>query len=367
MRGTMKRIRWLAMLGLVALGFAACAEAGEDGEGIKGCFVTDLQGVDDRSFNAAGWAGVTGAAEAGYIQNDPGPPTNPLLLESATRDDYQPNIDACAEGGASHIVTNGFELGPATEINAAAHPDLKFTIVDYAFSDADFNPIDLDNVRELVYQTDQAAFAAGYLAAGVTQSGVVGTYGGLNIPTVSIFMDGLARGVAHYNEVKGADVAVVGWDVATQEGSFTGSFDPTDPAVVSTCQSLLDEGADIILPVGGIINLPCGTEILTRGVEAALIGVDVDAFVAMPADFQDLWLVTITKAITEQVTRSLQEDSEGSWSNGNFVGDLSNDGVGLSEYHSWADRVPDELHAEVQQILEDIKSGTIDASFFEVG
>jgi basic membrane protein A len=364
-----RRVGWLALVGLASLVFAACAGGGGGGgEGIKGCFVTDLQGVDDRSFNAAGWKGVTDAAEAGYIQNDPGPPTNPLLLESSTRDDYQPNIDACIDAGATHIVTNGFELGPTTQTNAEANTDLKFTIVDFAFNsgEPDFAPVDIDNVRELVYQTDEAAFAAGYLAAGVTQTGIIGTYGGLNIPTVSIFMDGLTRGVAHYNQVKGTDIRVIGWS-QRQEGSFTGSFDPTDPAVVSTCQSLLDEGADIILPVGGIINLPCGTEIQTRGVEAALIGVDVDAFVAMPSEFQDLWLTTITKALSSQVTLSLQNDSEGSWTNGNYVGNLANDGVGLSEYHSWADRVPDELNTEVQQLLEDIKNGKIDASFFQVG
>lgn len=350
------KTRILAAFTAIGLVVAACGGGGgAAGEGITACFVTDLQGVDDRSFNAAGWKGVTDAATAGFVAADP------VLLESATRDDYQPNIDACLAAGATHVVTNGFELGDATKVNAEANADVKFTIVDFSYDP------DIANVRELVYQTDEAAFAAGYLAAGVTASGKVGTYGGLNIPTVSIFMDGYARGVAHYNEVNGTAIEVLGWDVATQEGSFTGSFDPTDPAVVSTCEGLLDEGADIILPVGGIINLPCGTAIQSRGLDAALIGVDVDAFDAMPAEYQDLWLVTITKALSLQVTRSLEEDSTDSWSPGGQVGSLSNDGVGLSGYHTWADRVPAELDAEVQQILADIKAGTIDASNFQVG
>ena len=74
--------------------------------------------------------------------------------------------------------------------------------------------------------------AAGYLAAGVTQTGVVGTYGGVDIPTVTIFMDGLARGVAHYNEVKGTDVTVLGWEPGNPDAAImTGTFDPGDPAV----------------------------------------------------------------------------------------------------------------------------------------
>jgi basic membrane protein A len=329
--------------------------AGDEVTAVKACFVTDLQGVDDRSFNAAGWTGVTDAEAAGFVLADP------ILLESSTAEDYQPNIEQCLSQGAEHIVTNGFELGDATKTNAEANPDINFTIVDFGYDP------DIPNVRELVYQTDEAAFAAGYLAAGVSQSGIVGTYGGLNIPTVSIFLDGYARGVAHYNELKGTDVQVIGWDIEAQDGSFTGSFDPADPAVRSLCESMLDEGADIILPVGGIINLPCGTAIQDRGIDAALIGVDVDAFEAMPPEFQDLWLVTIEKGISVQVTRSLEEDAHGTWTGGGVVGNLANDAVGLSDYHSWADRVPAELDAEVQQILADIKAGTIDASFFELG
>jgi basic membrane protein A len=330
-------------------------EAGGEVTPVKACFVTDLAGVDDRSFNAEGWRGVNDAVAAGFAQADP------ILLESDADTDYQPNIDQCLAQGSTHIVTNGFQLGPATQSNAEANPDVKFTIVDFGYDP------DVPNIRELVYQTDEAAFAAGYLAAGVTQTGVIGTYGGLNIPTVAIFLDGLARGVQHYNEVKGTDVRVVGWDIEAQEGSFTGTFDPADPAVRATCENILDEGADIMLPVGGAINLPCGTAIQDRGLEAALIGVDADAFFAMPEQYQDLWLVTIEKGIALSVTTSLQDDASGTWSSGGSVFSLANDGVGLSEYHSWADRVSPELDAEVQQILQDIKDGVIDASFFEVG
>ncbi len=321
---------------------------------ITTCLVTDLAGVDDRSFNAAAWQGVLDAETAGLAAADP------ILLESDDEADYQPNIDQCLSQGATHIVTVGFQLGDATATNAAANPDVKFTIVDFSYDP------DIANVRELVYQTDEAAFAAGYLAAGVSTSGVIGTYGGLNIPTVSIFMDGLARGVAHYNEVKGADVRVVGWDIDAQDGSFTGTFDPADPVVRATCESILDEGADIMLPVGGAINLPCGTAIQDRGIDAALIGVDQDAFNAAPAEYQDLWLTTIEKGIAIQVTRSIQQDAEGTWTAGGEVGNLTNDGVGLAEYHSWADRVPAELDGEVTQLLEDIKSGAINAANFTV-
>jgi basic membrane protein A len=325
------------------------------GDEVVACLVTDLAGVDDRSFNASAWQGVLDAVDAGFAAADP------ILLESDDEADYQPNIDQCLGQGATHVVTVGFQLGDATAANAPENPDVNWTIVDFSYDP------DIENVRELVYQTDEAAFAAGYLAAGVSESGIIGTYGGLNIPTVAIFMDGMARGVAHYNEVNGTDVRVIGWDVDAQDGAFTGTFDPADPTVRATCESQLDEGADIILPVGGAINLPCGTAIQDRGIDAALIGVDQDAFEAAPAEYQDLWLTTIEKAIALQVTRSIEDHANGEWSAGGEVGNLANDGVGLAPYHSWEDRVPDELDAEVQQILEDIANGDIDASNFPVG
>lgn len=319
-------------------------------EPVVTCLVTDLAGVDDRSFNAAAWQGVQDAEASGAAAADP------ILLESDEQADYAPNLDQCLAQGAQHIVTVGFELGDATATYAAENPDVTFTIVDFAYDP------EIPNVRGLIYQTDEAAFGAGYLAAGVSQSGIVGTYGGLNIPPVSIFMDGFAKGVNHYNEVNGAAVSVLGWDVEAQDGIFTQTFDPADPAVVAACEGLLDEGADVILPVGGAINLPCGTAIQTRGIDAALVGVDVDAFVAAPEDLQDLWLVSILKGIAIQVQRSVEDHAAGAWTPGVTVGALENDGVGLSEYHSWADRVSPELDAEVQQILADIASGTLDIS-----
>ena len=111
-----------------------------------------------------------------------------------------------------------------------------------------------------------------------------------------------------------------------------------------------------------MIGSVCGTAIQTRGIDAALVGVDVDAFVAAPEDLQDLWLVSILKGIAIQVQRSVEDHAAGAWTPGVTVGALANDGVGLSEYHSWADRVPPELDAEVQQILADIASGALSIS-----
>lgn len=358
----MKRLtRLVALLSVFALVVAACdgTDTSTTGEatGLKVCFVTDDAGVDDRSFNAAGWQGVNDAVASGAATSEG---EFPILLESTSEADYQPHIESCLEAGSEHIVTSGFKLFPATETFAAANPEVQFTIIDFG----SLGP----NVTGLQYQTDEGAFAAGYLAAGVTKTGIVSTYGGDNIPTVTIFMDGFARGVAHYNDVKGTDVQVLGWDVAAQQGTLTGTFNPAEPQVRATCESQLDEGADIILPVGGAINLPCGEAIIARGLDAALIGVDSDAYAAMPEQYQDLWLVTILKGIAIQTQRSIEAHAAGNPTGGtSTVGNLENGAIALSPYHSWEDRVPAELAAEVEQILEDIADGTITWEKFVVG
>jgi basic membrane protein A len=328
---------------------------------VKTCLVTDLAGVDDRSFNASAWQGVQDAMAAGYATADS------TYLESAGSADWQPNIDQFISQGCEHIVTVGFALGEVTASNAADNPDVIWTMVDNVLSDPDtFAPLALPNVRELVYQTDQAAFAAGYLAAGMSKTSTLCTYGGGNFPTVSIFMDGFTRGAAYYNEVKGTDVKVIGWDVDLKDGQFTGDF--TDMVLARQfAESQFQEGCDMSLPVGGAINLPAGDAINDLGLDAALIGVDADAYFAMDTKYQSVWLTTIEKAIAPFVTLAIQEQTEGTWTAGAFVGDLNNDGVGLSDYHDWDSRVSDELKAEVDQVLQDIKDGKIKADYTPVG
>ena len=392
----LKRSRWIAFVAVMALLFAACGTdeaeepaaeepvaeepaaeepaaeepaaeepaaeepaVEETAPAIKTCLVTDLAGVDDRSFNANAWQGVQDAVAAGYATEDS------FFLESAEAADWQPNIDQMVAQGCEHIVTVGFALGETTAINAQEHTDITWTMIDNVLTDENFAPLGLPNVRELVYQTDQAAFAAGYLAAGVSNTGVLCTYGGANFPTVAIFMDGFTRGAAHYNEVKGTAVEVKGWDVDLGDGLFTGSFTDMDLAR-STAESLFQENCDIIIPVGGAINLPAGDAINDGGLDAALIGVDVDAFVAMDERYASLWLTTVEKALAGLTTQSIQDHFEGTWTSGAYLGTLANDGVGLSDYHDWSDRVSDELAAEVDQLLADIEAGAIKADFVQV-
>jgi len=357
--------------GVVAvLGLAACgsddddSSGGEsaDGDALATCLVTDLAGVDDKSFNASAWQGVLDAIDAG----DAAPEPDSFFLESDTEADWQPNIDQMVDQGCEHIVTVGFALDAVTQENAQANTDITWTIVDVDFTDFETDPptdIVYDNVQELTFQTDEAAFLAGYVAASVSQSGVVGTFGGANFPTVSIFMDGLYWGVQAYNEANGTDVQVLGWDPANPDtGLFTGDFTDLDIAR-STAQSLLDEGADVIMPVGGQINLGAGAAMQDMGMGAtgdtfgALIGVDTDQFVTAP-EYADLWLTSVEKNIALDVSLSIGEAAAGTFEGGNQRGFLSNEGVGISDFHDFDAIVSDETKAEVDELRQAIIDGT---------
>ena len=202
------------------------------------CEVSDTGGIDDRSFNQNAWEGLQRAEQELGISIK--------FLESSTEEDYARNIQQFINEGCDLIVTVGFLLGDATKEFAEANPDQRFVIVDFAYDPA------LPNVEGLVYDTAPAAMMAGYAAASWTRSGVMGTFGGINIGgPVTDFMDGFIAGANYWNEEQGANVRVLGGrnpnDPAS--GSFTGNFDSTDDAKNLTI-GFLQEGADVILPVG---------------------------------------------------------------------------------------------------------------------
>ncbi|HSN93526.1 MAG TPA: BMP family ABC transporter substrate-binding protein, partial [Anaerolineaceae bacterium] len=246
---------------------------------LKVCQVTDTGGIDDKSFNATAWKGVTDAQTELGVEGK--------FLESKEVADFEKNLNAFIEEKCDLIVTVGFLLGDATKASAEANPDAKFTIVDYAYDPA------INNVVGQIFQTDQAAFLAGYAAAALTKTGKVGTFGGIPIPTVTIFMKGFAEGVAKYNEVKGTAVEVLGWDLADEtKGLFSNSFDDQQKGK-ELATSLMDEGADIIMPVAGPVGLGAAAAIKERG-NAYLIGVDSDWYLTAP-DYKDITLTSVMK------------------------------------------------------------------------
>jgi basic membrane protein A len=348
------KLRYVTVLAVGGLVFAGCGEAPEEDDGGEtpaeeylACMVTDVGGIDDRSFNESAWAGLeAAAAENASIQTE-----NVASDEEA---DYVPNLTGFVERGCNFILAVGGLMAGATGEVATAHPDQQFGIVDAKLAD---NP----NVYPMQFDTAQAAFLAGYLAAGYSESGVVATYGGVNIPPVTIFMDGFADGVAHYNEAKSADVQVLGWDKEAQEGSFAESF--TDQAAGrALSDSFVSQGADVIMPVAGGTGLGTAAAAQESG-DFSVIWVDVDGCQSAE-QYCSAFLTTVVKNIPDAVQAAVLEaaGTPDQLATSEFLGTLENNGVSIAPYNEFEDDVPQELKDEVEALKQEIINGTIEVT-----
>ncbi|WP_219414709.1 BMP family lipoprotein [Pseudonocardia nigra] len=352
MKNSMKKTVWpIALGGICAVAVAACGQpppenaasaGGPGGADFQACMVTDSGGIDDRSFNESAWEGLQQAeAELGIEST---------VVESTTETDFTPNVQQMVAADCGLVVTVGFLLGDATAAAATANPDERFAIVDFAHEEP------IENVKPLMFDTAQASFLAGYLAAGTTTTGTVATFGGLNIPTVSIFMDGFAAGVEHHNQVKGTTVQVLGWDPATQNGSFTGDFQ-NQANGQNLANTFIQQGADIIMPVAGPVGLGAAAAAQEAG-DVALIWVDTDGYESA-SQYAPLFLTSVVKEIDNAVLETTRQTVDGAFSGEPYVGTLANEGVSLAPYHDFADDVPVELQAEVEQLHRQIVDGTL--------
>lgn len=326
---------------IAAAAFGATAPAWA----FKACQVTDIGGVDDKGFNQTAWKGMEDAQK--QLKG-----VEAKLLESKAETDYVPNINSFVAEKCDMIVTVGFLLGDATKAAAEANPGIKFSIVDFAYDPT------VPNILGQVYATDEAAFLAGYLAAGVSKSGVIGTFGGINIPSVTIFMDGLVRGVDYYNKQKGKSVKVLGWDPVKKEGLFTNNFDSLDDGK-TFAKNLNDEGADIVVPVAGPVGQGSAALATELGPDKLkIIGVDVDQFLTDP-EHKGVFLTSILKGMDSTTVEAIKEGVDGSFKGGVLVGTLASGGVGIAPFHDLDSAVPADLKAELDKIAAGIKDGSI--------
>jgi basic membrane protein A len=362
----LKIVRNGVALGVIAVLTAACGSATSVGGSSSkssssgsaasssgkflGCMVTDTGGIDDRSFNASSWQGMqeAQAAEPGQI--------TVKYLQSTSGSDYTPNINTFISEKCGIIVTVGFLMGDNTQAAAKANPKQKFAIVDY-----DYTP-PMANIDALVFNTVQDGFLGGYLAAGMSKTGAVGTFGGQELPTVTIYMDGFWDGVEYYNQQHHTSVKVLGWDEQTQKGLFTGNF--TDETTGQTdTQTLISEGADVIFPVAGNVGLGAAKAVqdadnAAGGMKVTMEWVDTDGCFSAP-QYCQYFISSVTKGIQSAVKNAVLTAANGTFKGGNYIGDLANGGVVLSPFHDFAAQVPASLQSELKTIKQQIISGQI--------
>jgi basic membrane protein A len=168
-------------------------------------------------------------------------------------------------------------------------------------------------------------------------------------------MDGFKQGAEYYAQEKGKEVKVVGFE-GGDKGSFTGGFEANETAT-NTARQLLDQDADVILPVGGPIYQGAVTAIEDAGADAVMLGVDADVFETDP-NTQDVILTSILKNMKISTYEAIMAAGEDSLDYTPYIGTLENDGVGIAPFHNFEGEVSDTVVEE----LEQVKAGIIDGS-----
>ena len=345
-----KYVRGTAIVGVLTLAVAACgskptdsSSGGSANKDFKACMVSDSGGFDDKSFNQTSYKGLQDAVkEKGLTE---------VKAESKSDNDYPTNMTAMVNAKCNVIVAVGFKLEDATEKAATANPNIKFAIVDSA------PKAPIANLKPLLFNTAQSSFQAGYLAAAMSKSGKVGTFGGLKIPTVTIFMDGFAEGVRYYNQQKGKNVQVLGWDDAKQAGLFTGDFEDKAKGQ-NNAQNLITQGADVLFPVAGPSGLGGLQAAKASNGKVNAIWVDTDGCISAE-EYCSVLMSSVEKGMDVAVKDAVISVVDNKFDNTQFTGTLQNGGTAIAPFHDFDSKVPADVKSELDQIKADIISGKI--------
>jgi len=352
----------IAALGAAALVLAGCAadtaeevvsedttveEApAADQLDFRACAVSDEASWNDNSFNEAVFDGLMQAeSELGVQVSE---------AESQSAEDYPGNLQAMVDEGCDVIFAVGFNLIDDVNIAAEAYPDTSMVTVD------GFVTGDSENLKPVVYRMVESSYLAGYLAAAYSTSKVVGTYGGLQIDAVTDFMTGFYFGAKAYETETGTAVTVLGWDPIAAEGQFWGSFAPNDATGKSIAAAQLEQGADVLFPVGGD-QFGAGTEAIKEaGGNAVMIGVDKD--IALTAPEYAEFILTSAEKRMGSATFDIIEDYalNGTFSAETYTGTLANGGTDISPFYEFDSLVSQEIKDRLAELKQGIIDGSID-------
>lgn len=334
-----KVLAGVAMASASLLLLSGCASP-KPGAGYIACGVSDEGSWTDKSFNESVMDGLVQAKDEFGVEVK--------SAESNSSEDFAPNLQSMIDAKCNVIFAVGFNLVDAVNAAAEANPDVHFVTVDGWSNGA-------TNLKPFNYNTVESAYLAGYAAADYSATKVLGTYGGLQIPAVTDFMDGFYYGAMAWSKDNNTEVKVVGWNPATQKGDFIGGFAPNDPAGKTIAAGQIAQGADVLLPVGGDQFGALSEAISEADVDAKMVGVDKDWTVANP-EYKDLILTSIMKLLGASVYDFIKADAvdKTAFSGDAYIGTLTNGGVGVTHTEFISDAL--------QTKLDELKAGIIDGS-----
>jgi basic membrane protein A and related proteins len=304
---------------------------GATGESIRIGLVTDIGGLDDRSFNFLANKGLEQAENELGVEG--------RVVISRANADYVPNLSRLAQEDYDLVIAVGFLMAESVETVAKRFPDVNFAIIDSSQAEMKSKP---KNVRGLLFKEQEAGYLVGYLAGLVTKAGggtkqVIGSVGGLKIPPVDRYIAGYQAGA------KAANPGI------TTLNQYSQDF--VDQA---KCKELaLDQiarGAHVVFQVAG----QCGLGALSAAKEKNARGIGVDADQGYLGDHI---LTSALKKVDVAVFQTIQDVQDGGWNGGeDTIFDVASGAVGIGEI---APDVPADAVAETKRVQDEIASGAI--------
>lgn len=297
------------------------------GKKIKAGLVTDVGGVNDRSFNQSAWEGLK------QVNQEIGAEIK--HTESKQNADYVTNLSRYAKSGYDVVFAVGFLMQDALKEVAPKYPDVKFAIID---GDAP----DLPNCVSYKFREEEGSFLVGALAGSVTKSKVVGFVGGLEMPLIKKFEAGYRAGVKTANPQ--ADVKI----------GYAGKFDdPQKGQEIALSQ--MGAGADILYHAAGQTGVGVIKAVQNKGAGFYAIGVDKD----QDGDAPGRVLTSMVKRVDVAVVDVCKAVAAGAFKPGSVVLGLKEDGVGMSEMKYTKKDVPPAVLARVDALKQQIIDGKL--------
>jgi basic membrane protein A len=301
---------------------------GDSGKKLRIAMVTDIGGLNDRSFNASAYQGLKKAkSQLG---------TDIRVLTSSSNADYVPNLSTLARQKYDLVIAVGFLMAEATEKVAKSFPNTKFAIIDYSQAAMKSKPA---NVEGLLFAENESGYLAGY-AAGlyVKDKGgkqVISSVGGQKIPPVDGYIAGYQAGAKAANP-----------DIQTLNAYSQDFVDQAKCKEIALDQ--ISKGSQVVFQVAG----QCGLGALDAAKEKGVQGVGVDAD---QANLGSQMMTAALKKIDEAVLQTVKRLQDGQFKAGDTVFDVKSGGAGLGKTNAEGAKYAD----QVKKIQDKIASGEI--------
>lgn len=310
-------------------GGGAKVESDESGKGFKIGMVTDVGGVNDKSFNQSAWEALQ------KLRDTTGAETK--FLESKGEADLEPNLNSFVREGYSLTWGIGMLFEDALKKVAAENPDAKLAVIDAV--------VEAPNVESVTFAEQEGSYLVGVVAGLMTKSNKIGFVGGMEIPVITRFEKGFVAGVKAANPE--AKVTV----------TYSGAFDKPDQGK-SIAATMYNDGTDIIFHASGATGNGVFNEAIERrknGQDVWVIGVDKDQSLEYG---DEVTLTSMMKGVEAAVTKVSKDLIDGKWQGGTTqVLGLKDDAVGLPETST--KNVPEDVLKQVEEYKAKIVSGEI--------